>query len=299
MSLGRRKVRLDDSSAWVFNRMADVYEARPAYPRALIDALAALAGPMGASIADVGAGIGHLALPLAERGFDVVAVEPAHAMLEGLEREARSRGLHLRALHAPAEALPIASASMALVVVADALHFLDAALTAAEIARALTARGALAVVTCQFGDTPFMRAVRHAMEESVPRRPRPLARSLVQLSAVTHVPLVDESRFHDETPVDHATLGRILRSISFIGPAMNAQRFAAFRARVNAISARPVWARTFTLRAGRRVPSRRATLRALRADSRAPRAPSDPSGGFGVGNPLPFRRFSPHIARCR
>jgi ubiquinone/menaquinone biosynthesis C-methylase UbiE len=272
MSLGRRKVRLDDPSAWVFNRMADVYAARPAYPAAMIDALAALAGVAGARIADVGAGIGHLALPLAERGFGVVAVEPASAMLECLRHAARRLGLDLRAEHASAEVLPIASASMDLVVVADAFHFLDAALTADEIDRVLTPAGALAVVTCQFGDTPFMRAIVRAMEDSVPRRPRPLARSVVQLSAVTRVPLVSEWRFHDETPVDHATLERILRSISFIGPAMNVQRFAAFRERVNAISARPVWARTFSLRAGRRAPSHRAALRARRAETRSPPA---------------------------
>jgi SAM-dependent methyltransferase len=271
MSLGRRKVRLGDASAWVFNRMAEVYEARPAYPTALIDALAVLAGATGSAIADLGAGIGHLALPLAARGFEVVAVEPASAMLECLRRSAQSRGLDVRAEHASAEVLPIATGSMALVVVADALHFLDAELTAGEISRVLDPRGALAVVTSQFGDTPFMHAVVRAMEDSVPRRPRPLSRLLVHVSAVTRVPLVEVARFHDETPVDHATLERILRSISFIGPAMNARRFAAFRERVNAISAQPVWARTFSLHAGRRDLSHRATLRARKLAARAPR----------------------------
>ena len=43
--------------------MADVYDARPAYPNGLIDALAELA--RGRRVADLGAGIGHVALPLA------------------------------------------------------------------------------------------------------------------------------------------------------------------------------------------------------------------------------------------
>ncbi|HVU51011.1 MAG TPA: methyltransferase type 11, partial [Polyangia bacterium] len=74
MSLGRRKVRLEDASRWVFNRMAEVYDARPPYPTALVDALSALA-PAGAPVADLGAGTGHLALPLAARGLDVTAIE--------------------------------------------------------------------------------------------------------------------------------------------------------------------------------------------------------------------------------
>lgn len=252
MSLGRRKVGIDDAPRWVFNRMADVYDARPAYPAALLDALVELARPVGPRLADLGAGTGHLALPLAERGLDVVAVEPALEMLERLRATARARGLNLDALHAAAEALPLPPKSVATVVVSDALHFMDAELTAREIARVLVPGGALALVRCDFADTPFMRDVLRVIEEAVPRRPRALTQSIVHLSALAGVTFGDERRFHDETPVDHSTLERILRSISFIGPAMNPERFAAFRARVFALSARPVWARTFRLRTGHR-----------------------------------------------
>jgi ubiquinone/menaquinone biosynthesis C-methylase UbiE len=252
MSLGRRKVGIDDATRWVFNRMADVYDARPPYPAALIDALVDLAAPIGPRIADLGAGTGHLALPLAARGVEVVAIEPALAMLERLRAAARDRGLHLGALHAAAESLPLPPKSVAAVVVSDALHFMDAELTAREIARVLVPGGALALLRCDFGDTPFMRDVLRVIEDSVPRRPRALTQSIVHLSALTGVTFTDERRFHDETPVDHQTLERILRSISFIGPAMNPERFAAFRARVFALASRPVWARTFRLRTGHR-----------------------------------------------
>ena len=56
--------------------------------------------------------------------------------------------------------------------------------------------------------------------------------------------------FRDETPVGPEALEAILRSISFIGPAMNPERFAAFRARIHALPDKPVWARSFTLHAG-------------------------------------------------
>jgi SAM-dependent methyltransferase len=256
MSLGRRKVGLDEPSRWVFNRMAEFYAARPPYPRALVDALADLAGPGGSRIGDLGAGVGHLAVPLAERGFDVVAIEAAQEMLDRLRAVASDRGLTLRALHAAAEDLPLPPASLDLVVVADALHFLDAELTARQIARVLAPRGALALVTCGFAQTPFMRGVVRLMEEAAPRRPRALTQSIVHVSALTGIALTSERRFHDETPIDHATLERILRSISFIGPAMNPARFTALRERVHALPDAPVWARTFVLRSGRRTPRR-------------------------------------------
>ncbi|MBC8132922.1 MAG: class I SAM-dependent methyltransferase [Deltaproteobacteria bacterium] len=281
MSLGRRKVGIDEPSRWVFNRMADVYGARPAYPAALIEALADLARSAGGDgkdpvrIADLGAGIGHVALPLAERAFDVVAIEPARLMLDQLRAAAVGRGLRLQTCHAPAENLPLKNSSVDVVIIADALHFLDAELTAREVARVLAPGGALAVVTCEFGATPFMQEVRRVIEGAVPRRPRALVKQMVHLSSIAKVPLTVERRFHDHTPVDNATLDRILRSISFIGPAMNPQRLEDFRARVHGLSDAPVWARTFALHCGQRmIPAAVRRERARAAPSGSPRGSS-------------------------
>ena len=133
-----------------------------------------------------------------------IAVRAASLGIEHLQHKLR-RG------HAAAEQLPLEPACLDLVVVADALHFLDAELTGQQTARLLAPRGALALVTCNFADTPFMRGVLRLIEESVPRRPRALTQSILHLSALTGVPLATEQHFHDETPVDHATLERILR----------------------------------------------------------------------------------------
>jgi ubiquinone/menaquinone biosynthesis C-methylase UbiE len=236
----------------VFNRIADVYDSRPPYPAPLMDALADLAGPAGSRVADLGAGIGHVALPLSARGFDVVAVEPARAMLDHLRAAADDRGLALRTVHAAAECLPFEPASVDLAIIADALHFMDAQLVGAELDRVLAPGGRLALVTCQPAPTPFMRDIVRVMEQAVPRRPRALTQNITHLSGMTGVALTHERRFDDHTPVDLVTLDRILRSISFIGPAMNAQRLAAFRQAVFALSEAPVWARTFVLRSGRR-----------------------------------------------
>ncbi len=252
MSLGRRKVRLDDASAWVFNKMADVYDARPAYPDDLVEAIAALAKDVGGAVADVGAGIGHLALPLAHKGVEVVAIEPALSMLDRLATAVALRGLSVRTVHAAAESLPLPSGSLGTAVVVDALHFLDRELAGLELGRVLAPHAALALVTSEFGDTPFMRAVDDIMKEEAPRRPRAIGQALSQMSTLTRIPLTGERRFHDEKAVDAALLDRILRSISFIGPAMKPDRMDRFRQRVGALPFAPVWARTFTLRFGKR-----------------------------------------------
>jgi ubiquinone/menaquinone biosynthesis C-methylase UbiE len=252
VGLGRRSVSVHDASAWVFNRIATVYAARPAYPVELVDALVELAGSPDARIGDLGAGIGHLALPLAERGLDVTAIEPAYAMLARLRKRAAQRELPLRSMCATAEATQLPAASLELVLIADALHFLDVERTGLEVARVLVPRGALALLTCELGDTPFMRDVVRVMEEAAPRRPRGTEQARAQLSALTNVVLEPERRFYDETPVDAHTLSRILRSISFIGPAMNRERRAAFQARIRALPHAPIWARTLRLQTGRR-----------------------------------------------
>jgi SAM-dependent methyltransferase len=160
--------------------------------------------------------------------------------------------LPLRAVHATAEALPVPAASLDLVVICEALHFLDAELAAGEIGRVLARGGALAVVTSELSPTPFMDGVWGAIAEAVPRRPRDVAAALDHLSAGARVRLDAERRFQDETPIDHDTLERIVRSFSFVGPAMNPTRFAAFRERLRAVPGPTIWARTFTLRHGRR-----------------------------------------------
>lgn len=251
MSIGRRKVTLEDPSAWVFNRMVEPYEARPAYPEALVDAVSALAPP-NARVLDVGAGLGHLALPLAARGLDVTALEPAVHMLQRLERKAAAARVALTTLHGKAEALPFDAESVDLVVLADALHFMDSERAAREIARVLTRRGALAVLICEFAPTPFMASLQALMEQAAPRRPRDTRHSLTELFATAGMRCPPPTTWVQELDVDEATLFGILGSISFIGPAMNATRAAAFRERVLAIEHPRRWARKLCLHAAKR-----------------------------------------------
>ena len=93
MVVGRRAIRVEDGSRWVGNRVADVYDARPEYPTRVVDEVAAWAPAHDARVADLGAGTGRLALPLAARGFRVTAIEPAEAMLARLRETASERRL--------------------------------------------------------------------------------------------------------------------------------------------------------------------------------------------------------------
>jgi SAM-dependent methyltransferase len=237
VALGRRKVSLADPSRWVFNRMAASYDARPPYPAALVDALAAY----GPRVLELGAGIGHLAIPLAERGCQVTAVEPAREMLSRLERLAA--GLPIRALHAQAEAL-LVDGPFELALIADALHFLDAERTGLELAR--VGIETLAIVRVEPAATPYMRALTALIDESAPRRLRATRGNASQVAALACRKLQATEVLTDEHALAPEALARLLASISFIGPALQEPLRTRFLERVHALGP-PLYARKFTL----------------------------------------------------
>lgn len=115
---------------------------RPADPRIVEALIRALVVPPGATLLDVGAGTGKYARALADRGFNLVAVEPSEVM--------RAQGAahpQVRVVAASAEALPLPddSADAAFVVLA-LHHFADRAKALREILRVI-GRGPLVVFT--------------------------------------------------------------------------------------------------------------------------------------------------------
>jgi SAM-dependent methyltransferase len=250
--MSRREARPSDPSRWVFNRLADDYRARPGYPAALVARLLALAGGSGARVADLGAGTGQLAIPLARAGARVQAVEPARAMLDVLEADAG--GLSVTPVHAAAEATGLPAASFDLVLLADAAQWVDPDRAGREIARLLAPGGALAVVEPALADTPFLRALGERIAAANPkaRRVAPPVELLFSIAALG-APSVE--RIEDEVALDPARLDAVLRSLSYVGPALGPRKLAELLADARALAARhggAVWRREIVLRWARR-----------------------------------------------
>jgi SAM-dependent methyltransferase len=125
-----------------FSRLAPAYAScRPRYPEALFDYLAARVNRRELAW-DCAAGSGQATLPLAGRFGQVIATDISEPMLSQMPAHPR-----VECRVAPADASGLAGASVDLVTVAQALHWLDLDAFYAEARRVLVPRGLLAVWT--------------------------------------------------------------------------------------------------------------------------------------------------------
>jgi SAM-dependent methyltransferase len=138
-----------------FSGAAGLYERhRPSYPPELLDWITAetqVRPP--APVADVGCGTGISTRLLAERGYDVVGVDPNEAMLE----KARAAG-GARYVKGEAAATGLPDASVDLVTVAQAFHWFDLGLAFREMRRILRPGGWCAAFWNVRASSPFMDA---------------------------------------------------------------------------------------------------------------------------------------------
>jgi SAM-dependent methyltransferase len=236
---------------WVFNRLAADYLRRPAYPAALVERLLAIAGGPAPRVAELGAGTGHLTLPLARGGARVWAVEPARSMLAALA-SAETGGV--TAIHAAGEETGLETGAFDLVVLADALQWIDPDRGGREAARLLAPGGVLAVVTPRLADTPFLAALGERIAASNPKaRPRPPPVALLFQVAGLGEPTAE--RFHDEVRLDAEGLDAVLRSLSYVGPALGPAGLAALLADARVLAdahGGAVWRRDLVLEWARR-----------------------------------------------
>ncbi|HEX4621964.1 MAG TPA: class I SAM-dependent methyltransferase [Myxococcaceae bacterium] len=216
---GRRGIRVEDEERWVFNRLAADYAFRPGYPDELVARLAEIA--RAGHVADLGAGTGLLALPLARRGLEVTAVEPARGMLEVLQRSA---GESVRCVQASAEDTGLPDRSCALVILADGLQWVDPELAGREAGRLIRPEGACAVVESKLGGTPFMDTLLEAIAGANPKaQSRSGGGALRQVLslALERRPVWVEA-MPQEVLLDEEALAPVVRSLSFVGPALGA-----------------------------------------------------------------------------
>jgi SAM-dependent methyltransferase len=137
-----------------FGSVAAEYAAlRPGYPA---DAVAFLVGAGARRVLDLGAGTGLLTEMVLEPGRDVVAVDPSPEMLG--ELSARLPGVTTSV--GTAEAVPVADASVDVVVAGQAAHWFEPASAAHEIRRVLRPGGVLGLVwNARDERVPWVRAL--------------------------------------------------------------------------------------------------------------------------------------------
>ena len=131
-----------------FNDDAALYDnARPDYPEAVFDDIIQLSGiPAGGAILEVGSGTGKATLPLARRGFDVLAIELGDQMA-AIARAKLAPYPNVRVEVAAFEDWPLPSnTSFDLVFAASAWHWIDPDVGYRKAAEALKDGGSLALL---------------------------------------------------------------------------------------------------------------------------------------------------------
>ena len=148
----------------IFDEAAELYDrARPGYPAALFDDLAEVT-PLrpGSRVLEIGPGTGQATLPLADRGYRVVAVELG-ADLAAVARRKLAGFPNVEVVTAAFEDWPLPAEPFDLVLAATAFHWIDPAVRVDKVADALRPGGSLATVTTHHvagGDESFFTDVQ-------------------------------------------------------------------------------------------------------------------------------------------
>ena len=154
---------------WDYTELADAYLKRADYSDAAIDAMLAVAGLDGGKVCDVGAGVAHLTLMLALRGFEVTAVEPNDAMrANGSRRTASSP--KVRWFEGTGEHTGQANNMFDMVTFGSSFNVCDRRLALRETARILKPNGWFACLwNHRWLDDPIQKRIESIIKAAVPR----------------------------------------------------------------------------------------------------------------------------------
>jgi ubiquinone/menaquinone biosynthesis C-methylase UbiE len=160
------------------DRGEDYEKYRPIYPSAAIDTiLLGLGSPIQVVAADVGAGTGIGAKLLADRGVQVVAIEPNEEM-----RTAATPHERVEFLAGTAEQIPLKNASVDLVTSFQAFHWFDLDKSLQEFRRILKPGGRLVLIWSLWDqeDLVSKEYTRLIFEASKDREHQPQSRMRLQ-----------------------------------------------------------------------------------------------------------------------
>ena len=154
---------------WDYSGLASAYGRRPAYAAAVLESCWR-GGDIrrGMRAADVGAGTGHLTVPLLRRGLRVTAIEPNDDMRRaGIARtRAERRACWVTAV---AEALPLAAGAFDLVTFGSSFNVVDQARALDESARVLKPGGWLVCVWNHRDlDDPLQARIEALIRDAIP-----------------------------------------------------------------------------------------------------------------------------------
>ncbi|MEP7215558.1 MAG: methyltransferase domain-containing protein [Anaerolineaceae bacterium] len=138
-----------------YDRVADIYDSTrglsPEAEREVGDGLAAILKENQArTVLEIGVGTGRIAVPLAERGFQVTGIDISTEMLRNL----CAKRSDIRVLLAESSALPFRAGSFDAVVFSHILHLVPDAAVAIRAAIACVRRGGL-LLNCTHSYAPY------------------------------------------------------------------------------------------------------------------------------------------------
>ncbi len=206
-----------------FSDKAENYtKYRPIYPDAVIDKiLENLAPPNQLLAADIGAGTGIAARQLADKGVNVIAIEPNAAM-----REAAEKHQNVEWKNGSAEATNLPDASVDLITCFQAFHWFKPEPTLLEFKRVLKPQGRLAIVFQDLNrDDEFTQDYWQIISKSANNRPPSyLNTKIAPLRESLDFKYIDCYKFPFKQELDLSSLIGLAKSVSFISSEETVQK---------------------------------------------------------------------------
>jgi SAM-dependent methyltransferase len=172
-------------------------------------------------VLDLGAGTGKFTVELAQRAETVFAVEPSQPMRDTLLKLLPG----VIVLDGTGESLPLESASLDAVVVAQAFHWFDPQRSLLEIERVLTPRGRLGLVWNERDESvAWVHELSVAMQWTT-RQPYRVGTDFSEIVAShSHFDDIVRRRFHFSDLMDHDRLRQRVLSTSYLAAASDDER---------------------------------------------------------------------------